>query len=345
MFREKPSEHAPRRESRSREALLTARIKDLQLHLAGTPLESMIQQMYRELEARGMDLRPTCYLSDEWGCPSLVPAIGIPFYLADPELHGIERELGGSLETEEECLMYLRHEAGHVFNYAYKLHEQAEWRQLFGDFDAPYRDNYKAKPYSRKYVTHIAGWYAQKHADEDFAETFGVWLTPGMDWRKRYAGWGALKKLEYVDRLAKALGRQPPLVVLDASPLDEDASAMEATVQDHYRQRQLDERIELQLGEALDGELAELFWPPGAAPAQAETLIAAERQNLVQAVSHTAGVSQGFVRALVDHLESRAAALRLTVKRDEAIETMTALTALVCTLTMNHLYTDRFFEE
>ena len=28
---------------------------------------------------------PACYLSDEWGCPSGIPVIGIPFYLADPD--------------------------------------------------------------------------------------------------------------------------------------------------------------------------------------------------------------------------------------------------------------------
>ena len=31
-------------------------------------------------------------------------------------------------------------------------------------------------------VWHLPGWYAQKHPDEDWAETFAVWLTPGRDW-------------------------------------------------------------------------------------------------------------------------------------------------------------------
>jgi hypothetical protein len=241
--------------------------------------------------------------------------------------------------------MYLRHEAGHVFNYAYKLYEHDEWRKLFGDYLAPYRDNYKAKPFSRKFVSHIPGWYAQKHPDEDFAETFAVWLTPGLDWRKRYAGWGALKKLEYVDRLVKEWGRKPPLVTLASPELDEDASVMEETVLDHYRQRELDEKVELQLGESLDGELSELFEAPGTAPAKAETLIRAERQGLVHAVSHTTGVNPAIVRALVDHLASRASALGLTIELDKTTEAITYLTALVSTLTLNHLYTDRFFEE
>ena len=55
-------------------------------------------------------------------------------------------------------------------------------------------DFYRPRPFSRSYVVHLDDWYAQSHPDEDFAETFAVWLTPGLDWRKRYAGWKALAK-------------------------------------------------------------------------------------------------------------------------------------------------------
>ena len=95
--------------------------------------------------------------------------------------------------------MYLRHEAGHAFNYAYALYRTPEWRDLFGPFRRPYRDDYRPVPFSRRFVRHIAGWYAQKHPDEDFAETFAVWLTPRSQWRKRYqrlgrAGEAALRR-------------------------------------------------------------------------------------------------------------------------------------------------------
>src|SRR5215510_9697620 len=85
-----------------REALLQARIKDLKLHLAGTPLEKYIQQLHAELDAKGLSLRPQCYLSDQWGCPSGVPVVGIPFYLADPQLYSIEDQLGAGAESERE---------------------------------------------------------------------------------------------------------------------------------------------------------------------------------------------------------------------------------------------------
>lgn len=342
-FREKtePREHgeglAP-----DREAVLQKRIKDLQLHIPGTPLEKYIQQLYSELEAKGLSLRPQCYLSDQWGCPSGVPVIGIPFYLADPKLSSIEAELGDQVESEEEIMMYLRHEAGHAFNYAYKLYETEEWQKLFGDYHKPYKEEYKPRPFSRKYVAHITGWYAQKHPDEDFAETFAVWLTPGADWQKRYAGWGALKKLQYVDQIGQKAGRAAPLVHLDER--DAAVEDMEETVLDHYRARQLAEKVDVQLHDHLDSDLFDLFEPPGQAPASAELFIRAERQALIEAVSHYSGVSRSVVRHLVDHILGRVSALNLSVQIDNAREYMTRLTSLVTALSMNYLYTDRFFD-
>ena len=170
--------------------ILTKPIKELGLKLEGSHLERYVQQLYRELERKGLKkFRPLCYLTDEWGCPSGEPVIGIPFYLADPKLARLEKEMN-DLEDEREILMYLRHEAGHAFNYAYELYKTPEWRDLFGPFRRPYRDNYRPIPFSRSFVRHIAGWYAQKHPDEDFAETFAVWLTPRSQWRKKYKGWG-----------------------------------------------------------------------------------------------------------------------------------------------------------
>jgi len=326
-----------------REQLLQARIKDLALRLAGTPLERHIAQLHAELEARGISFKPQCYLSDEWGCPSGVPVIGVPFYLADTDLHSIEEELGGGVETEAEILMYLRHEAGHAFNYAYRLYETEEWRKLFGDYSQPYRDDYKARPFSRRYVHHISGWYAQKHPDEDFSETFAVWLTPGSDWRKRYQGWGALKKLQYVEDTVARVGRTQPLVQL-AEP-DLTTEEMEGTVLDHYRQRELDEKVDLEVRDAFDQALEDIFYGPGQAPARAETLVRAERQRLLAAVSSYTGVSRGVVRALVDHLAERTAALGLTLHPDDSREAAVQMASLVTALTMNYLYTDRFYEE
>ncbi|MBM4782478.1 MAG: hypothetical protein GQE15_32785 [Archangiaceae bacterium] len=323
-------------------AILQARIKDLQLHLKGTRLERFIGQLYEELEAKGISLRPQCYLSDQWGCPSGVPVIGIPFYLADPQLTQIEDRLGSGAEDEREIMMYLRHEAGHAFNYAYKLYETEEWRKLFGDFGKPYLETYKPRPFSRKYVIHISGWYAQKHPDEDFAETFAVWLTPDSRWAERYKAWGAIKKLQYMEGVIGKLGRTAAPVTLDER--DVDVGEMEETVLDHYRQRQLAEKIDLQIGDQLDQDLMNLFEAPGAADVRADTLIRAERQGLISAVTQYSGVGRAAIVSVLEHLSDRTNKLNLTVKRDLAHVYTTRLTSLVTALAMNYLYTDRFFE-
>ena len=54
--------------------------------------------------------------------------------------------------------------------------------------------------------------YAQKHPDEDFAETFAVWLDPTSMWASRYAGWPAQRKLEYMDRLMREVAQRRPQV-------------------------------------------------------------------------------------------------------------------------------------
>jgi len=199
--------------NKEQQELLSRKISDLSLKIQGTRLEALIGELYQELGKAGISFKPKTYLADEWGCPHGVPVIGIPFYLANPELSKLEGELIGiEVEDEAEVMMYLRYEAGHAFNYAYRLYRKQEWRQLFGRFSQPYQDNYQPVPFSAKFVRHIPGWYAEKHPDEDFAETFAVWLAPGSDWQKQYADTPALAKLIYVDKMVRKYVQKPPIV-------------------------------------------------------------------------------------------------------------------------------------
>src|SRR6266849_1988773 len=92
--------------------VLNTKICDLGLKIEGSPVEAMVQRLYRELERKKiMKFRPVCYLTDEWGCPTGEPVIGIPFYLARPDLAQIESE-NNDLEDDREIMKYLRHEAG-----------------------------------------------------------------------------------------------------------------------------------------------------------------------------------------------------------------------------------------
>src|SRR5262245_60441614 len=220
-----------------RRSLLGRKISELGLTIRGSRVEKLVSQLYDELTHKTIAFRPPVYLSDEWGCPDGTPLIGVPFYLVDKRLERIEAEMAGSVETDSESMRYLRHEAGHALNYAFRIYDRADWQATFGAFKQPYRERYRADPFSRAYVRHILGWYAQKHPDEDFAETFAVWLTPGLDWRAVYAGWPALKKLEYVDRVMHEIAQEMPLPV---APTEDDlpVESMDYTVADHYAEQQ-----------------------------------------------------------------------------------------------------------
>jgi hypothetical protein len=139
--------------------------------------------------------------------PDGVPGFAIPFYLAHPRLMRLERKYMREVEggTDVECMRILRHEAGHAIDNAFRLHFKRQWIRTFGSFTQKYPPSYKPKPNSRRYVLNLDAWYAQAHPAEDFAETFAVWLQPRSNWRRRYRGWPALRKLEYIDELLKRL--------------------------------------------------------------------------------------------------------------------------------------------
>ena len=215
--------------------LFGAPIRDLRLTIDGTRLQPVIEEFRAELARCGITkLVPRFHLSTEWGVPFGTVVIGIPFYLARPELTELHGEQVGHIEgfNRADILRYLRHEMGHVINYAYKLYDLEAWVKLFGSITQPYREEYRPQPFSRRFVRHLPGWYAQKHPDEDWSETFAVWMTPGTDWRADYAQLPtALAKLEFCARTIASLGE--PLVT--AAELDEDVSDIDYTLEQYYQ--------------------------------------------------------------------------------------------------------------
>src|SRR5512134_2069877 len=197
------------------EQLLDLRLCDLDVKIAGSTLEDRITQLYQELDARGLRFHPHFWLSDEWFCPDDVPGIAIPFYLAHPRLAKLE--LNQMLEVEggdpDWCMRIMRHEAGHAIENAFRIRRLRSRQQIFGRSSEPYPKYYSPRPYSRSFVRHLDVWYAQSHPDEDFAETFAVWLTPDSTWADRYKDWPVLKKLQYMDGLMRGLADSAPKVV------------------------------------------------------------------------------------------------------------------------------------
>jgi hypothetical protein len=321
-----------------RHALLSQRISDIGLEIRGTLLEKLVHQLYEELAAKGLDFRPPVYLSDQWGCPDGTPLIGVPFYLADARLSKIEEDYSSAVEGADESMRYLRHEAGHAFNYAYRLYDRPDWRKMFGPYSRPYRDRYRADPFSRDFVRHILGWYAQKHPDEDFAETFAVWLTPELDWRRMYEGWGALAKLEYVDRVMKEIAHQIPTV---PEPSDDDlpVTAMQYTLAEHYKENE--ERIPIRDERIFDGDLSTIFVTADHAPgaATAAEFISRHRREIVTRIAYWTGENAAVVRQFVDFLADRAARLDLKLGGLEAA-TLIELTAFGTAVMMNYRHTN-----
>ena len=317
--------------------LLSERISGLSLKIEGSPMEPFVADLYRELEAAGLKrFRPPVYLTDEWGCPDGEPIIGIPFYLADPKLAALGKEVD-DLEDAREIRMYMRHEAGHAFNYAYRLHRTAEWRKLFGPFNRPYRDHYKPVPFDHRFVRHMEGWYAQKHPDEDFAETFAVWLTPRSRWRQRYEGWPALRKLLYVDRRVATLGDREPLVRLASADITVEEMTM--TVEEFFREHAPAARP---VDAALDHDLPDLFGTREGDARPAAEFLRRHRAELVNKIEYWTGVPRTVVRSLVVKMEETAMRLELGVPAGQEDATLVELTAYATTLTMNFLTYGRF---
>jgi hypothetical protein len=324
-----------------RQQILEQPVRELGLKIEGSPLERFVQQLYRELDSKKLKkFHPPCYLSDEWGCPSGEPVIGIPFYLADARLSQLEKE-HNDLEEPREIMMYLRHEAGHAFNYAYKLHRTPEWKQLFGPFRRPYHDNYRPVPFSRNYVRHLAGWYAQKHPDEDFAETFAVWLTPRSAWRKRYHGWGALTKLRYMDRIARGLSNVDP--VRRRGQTDITVDEMEMTVA-HFYQPDGEEVAMRDL--TLDTDLRDIF--DGAkrskSAVQAQTFLHQHRKNIVDKVSYWTGAQRPVIKRLVESIAHRAAELKLFANSARESEHVVQISVYLTALAMNYMARGKFVQ-
>ncbi|MEW5977069.1 MAG: putative zinc-binding metallopeptidase [Acidobacteriota bacterium] len=293
------------------EKLLDTRFCDLPLQIVGKELESRVQRLYGELEDRGIQFKPHVWLAEEWFSPDGVPGIAIPFYLAHPRLMKMERQQMLDVEggTESECMRILRHEAGHALDTAYRLHFRRRWRELFGSFAEPYPDSYRPRPNSRKYVLHLEAWYAQAHPAEDFAETFAVWLTPNSRWRRRYRGWPALQKLEYLDELMAEIAGEPPLN--KSRRRVEPASQLKLTLREHYRKKT--EQYSFEWPAAYDRDLRRVFSADlrYRSRPSASSFLRTFRRELCEAVAEGTGVHQYTINHVLQHMIERCRKLRL----------------------------------
>jgi hypothetical protein len=325
----------------SDEELLEKNISKLGLKLEGTELETLIQQLYDELSQKNLAFHPPCFVGDEWFCPVGVPAIFIPFFLTHERLRKLERKLILEVEGETESwfMQLMRHEAAHAYSYAYQLYKKKKWQQCFGLASTEETDTYRPRPYSRSYVIHLADWYAQSHPDEDFAETFAVWLTPGLDWRERFRGWKALKKLEYVDELMRSIAVKPPIHQPKVRASDYDC--LNLKLKTYYnRKRKL---YEDSYPDFYDKDLKKLFAASQEAAnrEKASRYLRTNRRQIMDSACQWTNEKKFRVHRLLSRLIDRCDELNLHVGSDDpALHLHVA--SYITSLVMNYLFTGKF---
>jgi len=318
--------------------LLEHRISQLGLKLEGTTLEPLIKQLYDELSAKGLLFHPPCHIGDEWFVPIGIPAIFIPFFLVHDRLRALERSMMLEVEgeTPEWFMKLMRHEAGHAYMYAYRLTRKKKWQQLFGQTSNEETPSfYRPRPFSRSYVMHLDDWYAQAHPDEDFAETFAIWLTPELNWRERYAGWRAIKKLEYVDELMRSLSGKPPTHTPNYRA--SEYNCLNIKLKTYYaRKRKIFEDI---YPGFYDIDLRQLF--SAATGIKASSYLRQRRRRLMNSVSQWTNEKKFRINKLLARLIDRADELGLRVQNDDPQQDFRVASYLT-TLVMNYLFTGKF---
>jgi len=327
----------------SEEELLNLRICDLPLGIEGTWLSSCINQLYHELNLAGIKFRPVCYLADEWLAPDKEPVVGVPFFLAHPALIKLERKMMLDVEggTRLWCMKLLRHETGHAVNYAYKLYRRKKWQKIFGQFSKEYGDTYKFRLYSKSFVHHLDDYYAQHHPDEDFSETFAVWLTPSMNWQEQYKGWKVIKKLNYVDSLMKDIKDKEPL--LQKGKKYWKASGIKITLKNFYKKKQHFHAEDFP--DFHDLNLKSMFIAisdkKSKNAALITELIMRHKRDILNNVARWTGERKYIVAGLLGTIVQRSKALKLTIDTSEPLA-MLKISTYITTLVMNYLYTGGF---
>jgi hypothetical protein len=185
-------------------------------------------------------------------------------------------------------------------------------------------------------VRNVPGWYVQKHPDDDFAETFAVWLTPGSDWRKRYDNTPAMIKVLYVDKMVRRYGKKPAVVT--SGKLDMPIEEMTMTLVAWYRKQK--KRRHVVLHPILNEDLKRIF--PAKEGQFAADILRANRQQLIRDVHLWTGMERQTLIALVDELLEHVQLLELKIDTDQTATLMASMSVFVTTLVMNYLDRGQF---
>ncbi len=317
------------------------RICDLGLQIDQSAIMPQIRQLYNELERKHMRIRPHFWLSDEWYCPDGIPGVAVPFFLAHPKLKQLEMDFMLEVEGGDPrwCMKLLRHETGHALLNAYKLTQDRGWRKTFGNPNAAYKDTYLPKPYSKRYVINLPGWYAQSHPHEDWAETFAVWLDPRSDWSHRYQHWPALNKLQYVDNLMQRVAHKRPQLrnKLTEYPIEK----IKITLRQFYEEKR--QRYGLDSPEFFDVDLRKLFCEAHSLPrgTRASRYLRSVAKPTLHIVEKWTGEYKYRINEVLKDMVKRCDELGLHANPDDP-DLLPNLIACVTMVVMNKLHSGGF---
>jgi hypothetical protein len=338
---------------------LTTPINKLGYTIEGSFLEEAIRVVRRDMKRVGItQLKPLYYLSNGYGCIEGFPNISLSFIDCDPLIAELNHEFRRFVYTPQDVIDTVRHEVGHAFCYAYKLFRTAEFRRTFrvkGHFfrTYPVTDRYikRVNPWSREYVNPGGDHYAQKHPDDDFAETFMVWLKPRQNWRRKYKSRpGALRKLEYVDRVARKFGRKPPLVESDENFIYEPIEDLTMTLAKFFK---ADPGVYRRKATGyVDPDLKNMFLKrpayvangePSKAYQQAHRFLSANRVVLTTRIADWVDIDRRVVAAVLGKLVTRSRTLELWMRRNDADRKLIEITAYVSSLCTTYAHRGVFF--
>ncbi len=281
-------------------------------------LASEIKQLHRELATKGLKFRPHIWISDDWFCPDGHTGFAIPFYILHPRLIAMMKQSHLTVEgySPRQRMQILRHETGHALDNAYYLRRNKQRQRIFGLSSTPYPKSYEPQAYSKQYVRHLSPNYAQAHPDEDWAETFAVYLDPDSRWQSRYTSGVVYNKLSCVESLIGTLRDRQPCKTnhQELEPISLDTRTFAGWIREQQKQRQPKGPTEI------DRALRRIFAENQAkivSRLPAASFVQRVRPDLIQQVAAHTGRRQYEVSFLVQNLQHRINALDLSLKNSE----------------------------
>ncbi|HYQ92215.1 MAG TPA: hypothetical protein VES89_09125, partial [Candidatus Competibacteraceae bacterium] len=165
-------------------------------------------------------------------------------------------------------------------------------------------------------------------------------LSVSQPYNPVFSGWNEPRKLQYLDRVMRAIGHCPPQVTADDF---DSAGELACSLTDHYQRfcPQPDP-----LPAYFDGDLATIFDPTdptgGHGGLPAHDFLQTHQRDLMATLGHWTGLNDRHVRALIAHFIQRTEVLRLWANPAHSAELLLKLGVYATALCMNKLYQGDF---